>query len=171
MTPRIVSMVVLCAAVTGCGGRGDQASEETQTQPGAESSAEPSSEVATTYASELNVDLTQMRRSETGLYTRDLQEGTGDPVRSGQTVAVHYTGWLPNGTQFDRSREGGEPLTVTLGEGQVIAGWDQGIVGMRRGGRRQLVIPPSLAYGNRAMGEVIPAGSTLVFDVELVEIR
>src|ERR671923_953959 len=121
MTPRILSIVVLCAAVTGCGGRGDQASEEVQTQPAAESSAEASSEVATTYANELNVDLTQMTRSETGLYTRDLQEGTGDPVRSGQTVAVHYTGWLPNGTQFDRSREGGEPLTVTLGEGQVIA--------------------------------------------------
>ena len=155
-----------CAAASGCGGA-EQAAESTEMQP----AGEPASEVASTYAPSLNVDLQRMTRSETGLYTQDLQPGSGEPVQAGQTAVVHYTGWLPDGKQFDSSHDQGEPFPVTLGTGQVIPGWDQGLVGMRVGGKRRLVIPPALAYGNEGAGGVIPPGATLVFDVELVEVR
>ncbi len=123
------------------------------------------------YAPELEVNLDEMTRTGSGLYYQDLAEGTGEPAQRGQHVFVHYTGWLANGQQFDTSRDDGEPFDFTLGARQVIAGWDEGVAGMRQGGRRRLVIPPELGYGDRGAGFVIPPRSTLVFDVELLEVR
>ena len=122
--------------------------------------------VAERYHASLDVDLAQMTRRPTGLYVQDLAVGDGMRADSGDIVRVHYTGWLPSGVEFDSSREG-EPIEVPLGYGRVIAGWDQGLAGMQVGGRRRLVIPPGLGYGERGSGP-IPRSSTLVFDVELV---
>ena len=117
--------------------------------------------------------------SETmALQKTDLSPGNGADIKSGQTALVHYTGWLyeasapeNKGKQFDSS-VGGEPFEFSLGAGHVISGWDQGVVGMKVGGKRRLVIPPEMAYGARGAGNgLIPPGATLVFDVELVEIR
>jgi FKBP-type peptidyl-prolyl cis-trans isomerase FkpA len=111
------------------------------------------------------------------LQKTDLAPGNGAEIKSGQTALVHYTGWLYDaaapenkGKQFDSSM-GGEPFEFPLGGGAVIQGWDQGVVGMKVNGKRRLVIPPEMGYGNRGAGGVIPPGATLVFDVELVEIR
>ena len=124
------------------------------------------------FAPALGVDLSAMEHTPSGLYRQDLQEGSGDAARAGQTVALHYTGWLVDGKKFDSSHDRGEPLELVLGRGQVIKGWDEGIVGMKVGGKRKLVIPPHLAYGNAgAGGGVIPPGATLVFDLELVSMR
>lgn len=120
----------------------------------------------TTFDPSLNVDLAQMTRTASGLYFQDLAAGTGEPIARGQSVAVAYTGRLANGTQFDASAPG-NPIVFTLGVGQVIRGWDEGIAGLRVGGRRRLVIPPGLGYGSRPNGR-IPANSVLVFDVERV---
>lgn len=125
--------------------------------------------VAERYASALNVDLEEMERRSTGLYVRDEVTGDGARADSGDIVVVHYTGYLPQGTKFDSSLDREEPLEVAIGYGRVIDGWDQGIVGMQVGGERRLVIPPSLAYGERGAGP-IPPHSTLVFDVELLEV-
>ena len=100
----------------------------------------------------------------------DTVVGKGAEATTGKTVTVHYTGTLTDGTKFDSSVDRKEPFTFTLGAGQVIKGWDQGIVGMKVGGKRKLTIPPELAYGNNAVG-AIPANSTLVFDVELLEVK
>ena len=107
----------------------------------------------------------------------DLTPGAGAEIKSGQNALVHYTGWLYDaaapenkGKQFDSS-VGGEPFDFPLGGGRVIPGWDQGVVGMKVGGKRRLVIPPELGYGSAGAGGVIPPGATLVFDVELVEIQ
>lgn len=122
------------------------------------------------YAPALEVELPAMNRSTTGLYSRDLVVGTGEEATPGRVAIVHYTGWLPNGEQFDSSR-GGDPFHFGVGMGGVIAGWDEGVVGMRTGGRRQLVIPPALAYGERGAGGVIPPNATLVFEVELLDLE
>jgi FKBP-type peptidyl-prolyl cis-trans isomerase len=106
-----------------------------------------------------------------GLQIVEILDGTGPEARSGQEVTVHYTGWLTNGTKFDSSRDRGEPFTFGLGRGQVIRGWDEGVAGMKVGGRRRLVIPPDLGYGSRGAGAVIPAGATLLFNVELLGVR
>ncbi len=103
------------------------------------------------------------------LRTEDVASGAGDPAKKGDTVTVHYTGVLPDGTMFDSSRDRGTPFSFTIGAGQVIQGWERGIAGMKAGGRRLLVIPPSLGYGGTANGK-IPANSTLIFDVELISI-
>ncbi len=99
----------------------------------------------------------------------DLIVGTGAAATTGNTVTVNYVGRLQNGTQFDSSYDRGQPFTFRLGVGQVIAGWDQGVPGMRVGGKRRLTIPPSLGYGSQGYG-AIPPNSTLVFDIELVSI-
>ncbi|WP_426955370.1 FKBP-type peptidyl-prolyl cis-trans isomerase [Muricoccus radiodurans] len=104
--------------------------------------------------------------------------GTGEEARAGQEVAVHYTGWLHDpsapenkGRKFDSSRDRGTPFRFSLGAGQVIQGWDEGVAGMRVGGQRTLTIPPEKGYGARGAGGVIPPNATLVFDVELLEVR
>ena len=108
----------------------------------------------------------------------DATVGTGDPVVAGDEVSVHYTGWLydqnaadKRGVKFDSSRDRGEPLVFRLGTGRVIRGWDDGIAGMQRGGKRELRIPSGLGYGARGAGKVIPPGASLVFEVELLDIR
>ena len=108
----------------------------------------------------------------------DLTAGTGAEIKSGQTALVHYTGWLYDvgapenkGKKFDSSVDRNEPFEFPVGAGMVIKGWDEGVVGMKVGGKRRLVIPPDMGYGSRGAGGVIPPGATLVFDVELVEIR
>ena len=106
-----------------------------------------------------------------GLKFYDLTVGTGSSPTVGQTVVVHYTGWLQDGTQFDSSVDRGEPFSFVLGTGKVIAGWDEGVLTMKIGGKRQLLIPASLAYGDQGSGSVIPPSATLIFEVELLEIK
>lgn len=109
--------------------------------------------------------------TESGLQYIDLVEGTGATPQQGQTVIVHYTGTLENGTKFDSSRDRNQPFSFPLGAGRVIRGWDEGISTMKVGGRRQLIIPPELGYGSRGAGGVIPPNATLIFDVELLRIN
>jgi FKBP-type peptidyl-prolyl cis-trans isomerase len=110
-----------------------------------------------------------METTSDGLQIQDISIGTGATAKAGDHVYVNYIGTLTNGTKFDSSYDRGQPIDFVLGVGTVIPGWDQGLLGMKVGGKRQLVIPPSLAYGNQAVG-LIPANSTLVFQVELVKI-
>ena len=105
------------------------------------------------------------------LVIEDLREGTGPEARAGQMVVVHYVGTLTDGSKFDSSRDRGKGFSFALGGGQVIQGWDQGVAGMKVGSLRKLTIPPSLGYGPRGYPPVIPPNSTLVFEVELLEIR
>lgn len=109
--------------------------------------------------------------SDEEVKTEDSIVGTGAEAKTGDAVSVHYVGTLADGTKFDSSRDRGEPFTFTLGAGEVISGWEQGILGMKVGGTRNLVIPPSLAYGAQGAGGVIPPNATLVFEVELLEIK
>ena len=106
-----------------------------------------------------------------GLEYWEIKKGTGKLAERGKKVSVHYTGWLTNGKEFDSSRDAGEPIQFNLGTGEVIKGWDEGIAGMKVGGKRQLRIPPALGYGARGAGSAIPPNATLVFDVELMGVK
>lgn len=115
---------------------------------------------------------------ESELIVRDLNTGDGRAAVRGMTAVVHYTGWLyapdtgdKRGAKFDSSVDRDEPFSFELGAGQVIQGWDQGVAGMQIGGRRELIIPPDLAYGSRGAGGVIPPDATLLFEVELLDLR
>lgn len=104
-----------------------------------------------------------------GVWVHDRAEGEGPPASAGDRVAVHYTGWLTTGSRFDASRPE-NPFTFRLGAGEVIRGWDVGVAGMRPGGRRVLVVPPQLAYGERGVGILIPPNATLVFEIQLLTV-
>ena len=106
-----------------------------------------------------------------GLRYVDLVAGAGASPQAGNLVTVHYVGTLENGAQFDSSRDRGEPFTFQIGVGDVIAGWDEGVASMKVGGKRKLTIPPDLAYGSRGAGDVIPPNATLIFEVELLEVK
>jgi len=121
------------------------------TQPAANAPAQPA---AVADVTELKMD--------------DSKVGTGAEAVAGKRVTVHYTGWLTNGTKFDSSKDHGQPFSFQLGAGQVIKGWDQGVAGMKVGGVRKLTIPPSMGYGDRGAGGIIPPNATLVFEVELL---
>jgi peptidylprolyl isomerase len=106
-----------------------------------------------------------------GLQYWDIKAGTGPTAMRGQKVNVHYTGWLTTGKKFDSSVDAGKPFSFTLGAGEVIKGWDEGVAGMKVGGKRQLRIPPDLAYGPRGAAGVIPPNATLIFDVQLLGVQ
>lgn len=120
------------------------------------------------FAPALGVDLAAMPRTNRGVHFRDLKVGEGPIIGSAFTVTIHYTGWLPDGTQFETSRLDNEPVTFALSDRRVIRGWEEGIRGMREGGVRLIVVPPALAYGRRGLAPLIPPDATLVFEVEVI---
>ena len=122
-------------------------------------------------ARELAVNEHDLTTTPSGLRYQDVTVGDGAEAGAGDSVSVHYSGWLTDGSPFDSSRDRGTPLTFQLGAGRVIAGWEEGVAGMKVGGRRKLVIPANLGYGARGAPPVIPPSATLVFDVELLAIN
>jgi len=165
--------VLALSALTACGDRPRTADSAAATTPApstpVSSSTSPTSTVPT-FAPALGVDLPAMTKTPSGLAYQDKTVGTGATATAGKMVSVHYTGWLPDGTKFDSSRDRNEPFDFPLGAGHVIAGWDEGVAGMKVGGRRLLVIPPALGYGAGGTGP-IPPNATLVFDVELLGVH
>ncbi len=167
--------MVALAGMVACGG-GD--AQPATSEAGAETAspaatpgamADEMSAVATEYAPSLGVDLSTMKQMDGGLYYQDITEGSGEAAKAGDHVVTNYTGWLPDGTKFDSSFDRHEPIDFDLGAGGMIKGWDEGVVGMKVGGKRRLVIPPGLGYGKQANGP-IPPMSTLVFEIDLVGI-
>ena len=110
-------------------------------------------------------------KTASGLQYWDIRVGTGDVAKEGSHVRVHYTGWLTNGKKFDSSVDAGKPFDFTIGNGEVIKGWEEGVAGMKVGGKRQLRIPPNLGYGAGGYPGVIPANATLIFDVQLLGVQ
>ncbi len=136
------------------------------------SSTPPSAPAArTTTSAEAPVKMSDAKTTPSGLSYIDVKEGTGVSPKKGQTVTVHYTGRLADGTKFDSSIDRGQPFSFTIGVGQVIKGWDEGVATMKVGGKRKLIIPPTLGYGERGFSNVIPPNSVLHFDVELLDVR
>jgi FKBP-type peptidyl-prolyl cis-trans isomerase len=119
----------------------------------------------TTFDPSLGVHLDSMSRRPTGLYVQDLVTGNGAVAARGRSVVVRYKGWLPTGKQFDAGE-----ITVTLGQNKTIRAWEEGLLGMRVGGKRKLVVPPYLAYGNKAQGDLIPPNSVLIFEMEALSV-
>ncbi len=145
-------------------------------QPGSSQTATTTDMTASTTAqTTMNSDLANPEPIPNPLPTTltgsDTVVGTGAEAVAGKTVTVNYVGMLPNGTVFDASANHGQPFSFTLGGGQVIKGWDLGVAGMKVGGKRRLIIPSDLAYGNQAVGGVIPANATLIFDIELLDVK
>ncbi len=155
----ILGLASLLLSANGCRGPGE---EQGQTEPTTEATQEATQETS------------QVVTTESGLKYIDHVVGDGDEAVAGQPVQVHYTGWLyengAKGAKFDSSHDRNEPFGFPLGAGQVIKGWDEGVAGMRIGGKRELIIPPDLGYGARGAGAGIPPNATLVFDVELLKV-
>jgi FKBP-type peptidyl-prolyl cis-trans isomerase FkpA len=142
----------------GCGGGGAPPGPRPPTDP-----------AALTFAEDLGIDLADFERTRSGLYIQDITVGVGAMARRTSRVWITYAGWLPDGTLFD-SNVGGEPFHFRMGGSEVIRGWNEGIQGMKVGGRRRLVVRPGLGYGSRGKGKV-PAGATIVFELQLIDVR
>ncbi|MEN8144511.1 MAG: FKBP-type peptidyl-prolyl cis-trans isomerase [Gemmatimonadota bacterium] len=158
----------LLAAAAGCRGSGSETDTQTAERAAAEAAAR---DVSPDFAAELGVDLESMTRSTSGLYTQDLVDGIGLSARPGHLIVIRYSGWIPNGELFDSTEDDPEPYTFPLGAGRAIEGWEEGIAGMRIGGKRRLVIPPQLGYGSRGVPGDVPPNATLVYEIELIDIR
>lgn len=135
------------------------------------SSSEASTKILTIKETPRIVASSDYQTTTTGLKYYDFQVGSGAKPRTGQTVEVHYTGWLKNGTSFDSSLTRGRPLSFPIGVRRVILGWDEGVGSMKVGGYRQLIVPARLAYGERGAGDQIPPNATLIFEVQLLNIK
>lgn len=173
----VMLVCVLVLVVAQFTGRGQEAVAASQStiQPTAANlsqllaqASNPSTTDATDLMSEENSNIVT---TPSGLKYVDLVEGTGAMPQTGQTVIVHYTGTLTDGRKFDSSRDRNQPFSFPIGAGRVIKGWDEGLSTMKVGGQRQLIIPPDLGYGARGAGGVIPPNATLIFDVELLDIK
>ncbi len=150
---RSVVCLTLLLSLAACGPKGERAA------------------AAGGFSAELGIDTTALQKTESGLRYVDVAKGEGEEASPGRTATVQYTGWLPSGKKFDSSRDRNEPFSFTIGAQQVIAGWDEGVAGMRVGGRRKLVIPAELGYGASGAPPDIPPNSILVFDVELLDVK
>ncbi|MEH1953465.1 FKBP-type peptidyl-prolyl cis-trans isomerase [Nostoc sp.] len=162
----LVCVVLLVVGQVGSKQNTAIAAELTQTPPASTTVTENNILIASNTMSDANAVTTS-----SGLKYVELKEGTGATPKPGQTVEVHYVGTLEDGTQFDSSRDRGQPFSFKIGIGQVIKGWDEGVSTIKVGGRRQLIIPPELGYGARGAGGVIPPNATLLFDVELLGVK
>lgn len=175
MTEKIVKLLPLGAsflvlALVGTACSGETAESE---DAGAVATADaPGSDVPmdTVFAEELTLDLSRMTRTASGLYYQDVEPGSGLAARDGHVLDTHYTGWLTTGEEFGTSREGA-PYSFQLGRHQAPRGIEEGVTGMRIGGVRRLVVPPSLGYGSRGQPPTIPPSATLVYEIELLNIK
>lgn len=159
--------ILFAFATVACGAQGDSAPQTVEQAEVINNS--PASIAEARFAESLEINLADFQSNESGLYWRDVVVGEGAVVEAGQVVSANYTGWLPDGTEFDSSR-GRAPISFPVGAGRVITGWDTGLLGMRVGGTRQLIIPAQLGYGAAANGP-IPANATLIFTVEVVSVQ
>jgi FKBP-type peptidyl-prolyl cis-trans isomerase len=177
ITPLLIIAIVIFAGVTGIFFLSNQKAENAQinltpttypTQP--PQALTPTTAIISQPPATNSANMDNVTTTADGLQIQDLTVGTGQEVKSGDTVTVNYLGTLADGTKFDSSYDRNQPFTTQIGVGQVIKGWDEGIVGMKVGGKRKLTIPPSLGYGDQATGS-IPPNSTLVFEVELISAK
>jgi len=146
----VILLLLAAVAIPAC------SQKEAQPVPGKSNESKASAEAVTTAS---------------GLSYTDMVKGTGAAPTSGKNVTVHYTGVLENGTKFDSSVDRGQPFVFRIGAGEVIPGWDEGVISMKVGGKRKLVIPPHLAYGAAGAGGVVPPNATLIFEVELLDVE
>ena len=161
----VAALTLLAAAsMAGCGQKAEEPAAETpteQTVPAEDAADAPEDPAASAPAAD----------AVTELAIEDLEEGDGAEAKAGDNITVHYTGWLTDGAKFDSSLDRGEPFTFDLGQGYVIKGWDEGVVGMKVGGKRKLTIPADMGYGDAGAPPSIPGGATLVFEVELLSVN
>lgn len=164
-----LTLVALLGALLAACGDGAPGNDTIQALRAPAPAEEPLDPAMIDYHPDLQVDITAMRLHPSGLLWADDSVGTGDSLDVDMTAVVHYTGWLPDGTAFDTSRETG-PFSFRVGAGEVIDAWDLGVIGMRPGGKRKLIIPPAMGYGSEGFS-IIPPNAILVFEIELLEIR
>ncbi|ACK66907.1 peptidylprolyl isomerase FKBP-type [Rippkaea orientalis PCC 8801] len=166
------SLLLLLGSVFNPGNKPEAIADQLKDQPAITTSQQETLVALDTSTKETQkMDAKNTVTTSSGLQYVDLVEGTGNSPSQGKTVTVHYTGTLENGKKFDSSRDRGQPFSFKIGVGQVIKGWDEGVMSMKVGGRRQLIIPANLGYGARGAGGVIPPNATLIFDVELLDVK
>jgi len=171
-TWRTALLTTLCLGATGCGpgDAGDAGGTDMRPANGMTTGDPATPPMDMEFADELDIDLDAMAHTESGLYYEDLDPGSGLAARDGHVLDTHYTGWLTTGQEFGTSR-GGIPYSFQLGRQQVPRGIEEGVTGMRIGGVRRLVVPPSLGYGARGQPPTIPPSATLVYEIELLDIK